>query len=275
MESIIYPLSKLKRLSGFPFPLDEIGLMVNHFSWHKEHRINRYFICFGFNREKYNPPEIDRRPNFSIVPPGSILNTKTAIPHDELFFSYSVKVSEKLKAVFGPLPPERMRFHFAADEEFERDLEEIRTLLKERMTLGTVDRLDTLALKMTFDQIAACSGLPDSGLEPLNTEMKLSEIAERLRRGAKLETLIREYGYSRRAFYYEWNRYFSVSPKQMQLEAKLEKARCLLIGTPLSIAAIAQDCRFSSHRYFHECFQRHYGCTPGEYRRRATQLPRR
>ena len=269
MESIIYPLSKLKRLSGFPFPLDEIGLMVNHFTWHKNRRISRYFVCFNFNKEKYNPPEVDRRPNFSIFPPGSILNTKTAIPHDELFFSYSRQVSEKLKAVFGPLPPERMRFNFAVDDEFEREIKEIRALLKERMTLGTVDRLDTLALKMTFDQIAMGNGSPESGLEPLNTEMKLAEIAERLRYGAKLESLIRQYGYSRRAFYYEWNRYFSVSPKQMQLEAKLEKARNLLLSSTLAIAEIARDCGFSSHRYFHECFQSHYGCTPGEYRKRT------
>jgi len=274
MESVIYPLMKLKRLSGFPFPLDEIGLMVDHFIWHNNYRVDRYFVCFSFNKGKYNPPEIDRRPSFSIISPGRVLNTTTAIPHDELFFSYSVKVSEKLKAVFGPLPPDRVRFNFSADEQFERALKEIRSLLKERMTLGTVDRLDALALKMTFDQVARGDS-SESELEPLNAETKLTEIAERLRHGAKLEALIHQYGYSRRAFYYEWNRYFSVHPKQLQLEYKLEHARNLLLSSTLSIAAIAQDCGFSSHRYFHECFLCHYGCTPGEYRKRANQTARR
>lgn len=271
MESVIYPLMKLKRLAGFPFLLDEIGLMVNHFAWHKNHRIDRYFFCFVFNKEKYNPPEIDRRPSFSIISPGSVLNTTAAVPHDELFFSYSRPVSEKLKAVFEPLPPERIRFYFSADEQFEQDLQVIRALLKERMTLGVVDRLDTLAVKMIFDKISA-GGAPESELEPLNSEAKLMEIAERLRHGAKLEALIHQYGYSRRAFYYEWNRFFSVSPKQMQLEAKLEKARCLLFGTPLSIAEIARSCGFSSHRYFHECFLKHYFCTPGDYRKRSVPV---
>ena len=98
---------------------------------------------------------------------------------------------------------------------------------------------------------------------------KFAEIAEKLRRGGHLEQLIHQYGYSRRAFYYEWNRKFSVSPKQLQLEAKLEKAQCLLLGSTLSIAEIAQESGFSSHRYFHECFLKHYLCTPGEYRRKS------
>ncbi len=272
MESVIYPLSQLKRLLGFPYPLDEIGLLINHFVWHKNHRIVRYFICFDFNKEKYNPPEVDRRPIFSIVPPGNVLNTTTVIRHDELFFSFSRQVSEKLKAVFEPLPPERKRFYFSTDEQFEQDLKEIRALLKERMTLGVADRLDALAMRMIFDQIATGSGSSESGLEPLNSEAKLMEIAERLRHGADLEKLIHQYGYSRRAFYYEWNRYFSVSPKQMQLEAKLEKARCLLLSSTLSIAEIARDCGFSSHRYFHECFLKHYLCTPGDYRKRSVPV---
>ena len=99
---------------------------------------------------------------------------------------------------------------------------------------------------------------------------KLQELAEKLRHGANLETLIRQYGYSRRAFYYEWNRFFSVSPKQLQLEYKLEHARNLLLSSTLSIAEIAQNCGFSSHRYFHECFLKHYLCTPGEYRKRSS-----
>ena len=266
MESVIYPLSKFKRLFAFPYPLDEIGLMVNHFCWHKNRRINRCFICFGFNKEKYNSSEVDRRPSFSIIAPGTVLNTKSVVRHDELFFSYSAEVSQKLKAVFASLPPERMHFNFSADEKFMQYLRKIHLLLKERMTLGTADKLDALAMEMTFS-MTADAGSSDSKLEPLNAEIKLEEIAEKLRRGARLETLIHQYGYSRRGFYYEWNRYFSVSPKQLQLEAKLEKARCLLLSSTLSISEIAQDCGFSSHRYFHECFLRHYFCTPGNYRK--------
>ena len=267
MESVIYPLSKLKRLLAFPYPLDEIGLMVNHFVWHKNHRINRCFICFGFNKEKYNSSEVDRRPSFSIIAPGTVLNTQSVVRHDELFFSYSVEVSQKLKTVFESLPQGRMRFKFPADEKFMQALQQIRSLLKERMTLGTADKLDALALEMTFSMIAD-AGSSESELEPLNAVIKLEEIAEKLRRGARLENLIHQYGYSRRGFYYEWNRYFSVSPKQLQLDAKLQKAQCLLVASSLSIAEIAQDCGFSSHRYFHECFMRQYFCTPGEYRKR-------
>ena len=267
MESVVYPLSKLKRLVAFPYPLYEVGLMFNHFVWHKNNRLNRYFICFAFNKEKYNSSEVDRRPSFSIIPPGTVLNSKSVVRHDELFFTYSTEVSQKLKDVFDPLPQERKSFKFMPDQNFKRDLQKIRTLLAARMTLGTADKLDALAMEMTFSMIVA-AGSFEAQLETLNAEHKLEEIAEKLRRGAHLEPLIHQYGYSRRAFYYEWNRKFSMSPKQMQLEAKLQKAQCMLIGSTLSVAEIAVESGFSSHRYFHESFQRQYSCTPGEYRKR-------
>lgn len=267
---MIYPLGKLKRLSGFPFPLDEIGMMVSHCTWHKNHVIERYFICIGYNKEKYNSAEVDRRPSFSIIAPGMVLNTREMVRHDELFFSYSAALTQKLNAVFDPLPPERRRFHFPQDKTFTRNMETIRELLNSRMTLGTADKLDVLAMQIILGMIADAGTEPD--LEPLNAVLKLEEIAEKLRRGAHLEQLIHQYGYSRRAFYYEWNRKFSVSPKQLQLEAKLEKSQCLLVGSTLSIAEIAQESGFSSHRYFHECFQKHFLCTPGEYRKKSGNL---
>ena len=267
MESVVYPLSKLRRLVAFPYPLYEIGLMFNHFVWHKNNRISRYFICFSFNKGKYNSGEVDCRPTFSIIPPGTVLNSKMVVRHDELFFSYSPAVSRKLKHVFEPLPKERKTFKFMPDENFERDLRKIRSLLTARMTLGSADKLDALAMEMTFSMIAD-AGPFEAKLEPLNAEIKLEEIAEKLRRGGHLEPLIHQYGYSRRAFYYEWSKKFSVSPKQIQQEAKLQKAQCMLLGSTLPIAEIAQDCGFSSHRYFHECFLKQYSCTPGEYRKR-------
>lgn len=266
MKSVIYPLSKLKRLLAFPYPVDEVGLMIDHFVLHKNHRIDRYFICFGFNKEQYNSPEVDRRPTFSIIAPGTILNTQTVVRHDELFFSYSAEISQRLSALFDPLPPERRSFKFSLNEKFERDLRDVRSLLNARMTLGAADKLDALAMEMTLSMIADAEPA-DASQESLKAEIKLQELAEKLRHGASLEPLIRQYGYSRRGFYYEWNRFYSVSPKQMQLEAKLQKAQGLLLGSALSVAEIAQACGFSSHRYFHECFLCHHFCTPGQYRK--------
>lgn len=267
MESVIYPLHKLKRLSGFPFPLDEIGLMVNHFSWHRNRLIDRYFICMSYNKEKYNSSAINSQPSFSIIQPGTVLNSTVEIRHDELFFSYSKEISEKLKAVFDPLSQERRHFKFLPDAAFKQNLTEIRELLNSRMELGTADILDSLAMRMILGMIADRT-VPSAGIKSETVGTKVQAIAVQLKRGAKLESLIRQYGYSRRAFYYEWNRNFSVSPKQLQLEAKLEKAQKLLVNTMLPIAEIAQDCGFSSLRYFYECFLRHFLRTPGEYRKR-------
>ena len=267
MNSVIYSLAKLKRITGFPYPLDEIGLMINHFVWHKDHLIDRYFICFSFNKEKYNSSRVNRCPAFGIIPPGTVLNTTAEVRHDELFFSYSKEVSEKLAAVFEPLRQTRRNVRFLPNAEFTSNLSRIRELLESRMIIGNIDKLDSLALQMSLSAIAD-SAVPMQVEEPLCADMKIQEAALRLKHGEKLKTILRQCGFSRRAFYYEWNRNFSVSPKQFQQEAKLEKAQNLLLCTARPIAEIAQECGFSSLRYFHECFLKHYLCTPGEYRRR-------
>ena len=100
------------------------------------------------------------------------------------------------------------------------------------------------------------------------TNSKIKLIAEKLKQGEKLSALIRKYSFSRRAFYYAWKKQFSVSPKEMENTARLEKAQDLLLHSSLPLSEIAGVCHFSSHRYFHECFLKHFSCTPGEYRKR-------
>ena len=272
MESVVYPLGNLKRLSGFPCRLEEIGLMVNHCVLNRNRLLDRYFVCIGYNKEKYNTSEIERRPRFSILEPGTVLNTKIAILHDEVFFSYTREATERLDEIFAPLPKERRRFYFLPDKKFFRDIEELRNLLKNRMTLGTADKLDAFAMNMI---LSMCTTGITAGteLESLKAEMKIKEIAEKLKSGIRLEPLIREYGFSRRAFYYEWKRVFSVSPKQIQVENMLEKARTMLLASTHNIETVAMECGFSSYRYFHECFMKHYFCTPGEYRTRYGIMP--
>ena len=61
--------------------------------------------------------------------------------------------------------------------------------------------------------------------------------------------------------------YLERSPKRYYLELRLEKARSLLLQTPMTIIDIALACGFSSSSYFSKCYRLSYGRSP--YRERA------
>lgn len=266
MKSVIYQLRQLKRVSNFPFQLDEIGIMVEHCSCVKNKVLDRYFFCFSYNKDKYISTEKNLRPLFSIMPPGTVINSDGKKLHDELFFSYSVSQIEKIRELFN-YGDEKYSSFLLLDDEFMQNLLKLKELITMRNTLGVADKLDTLAMHMIMT-VYSNSLQNNDNPKNVDVEAKIQEIAIKLKHGEKLNALIRKYGFSRRAFYYEWGKMFSVSPKHIQLEAKLEQAQKLLITTQLSIAEIAEQCEFSSYHYFYECFIKYFNSTPGEYRRR-------
>ena len=58
---------------------------------------------------------------------------------------------------------------------------------------------------------------------------------------------------------------YRVTPKQYILNARIRKARQLLIDTPYTVAAVAEECGFSSVYHFCRCFRQRTGKTPTQY----------
>ena len=56
-----------------------------------------------------------------------------------------------------------------------------------------------------------------------------------------------------------------VTPKQYILEARIHKAKQLLVDTPFTVTVIAQDCGFSSVYHFCRAFKKRTGMTPMQY----------
>ncbi len=269
MKSEVCNLTNLKRLTAYPYPLCEVGIMINHAAPEKEVLLDRLFVCFSFNKEAYeNPSGSDLYPTFSILPPGTLLRRTQRLLHDELFFSYTPEVSEKLTPVLCKDGKNYQHLFYLPDAAFREDLQRLRNLLQDKVTLGTADRIDALAMQMIFNGISTAFPFSPAAPKQPDTGMKIQEIALQLKRGKPLASLLKQYGYSRRSFYYEWNSTFSVTPKQFLITARLERSQKLLISGKLPAAEIAAECGFSSLRYFYECFQKHCNCTPGEYRKR-------
>lgn len=64
-------------------------------------------------------------------------------------------------------------------------------------------------------------------------------------------------------------RYLNRSPKRYYVEARLGRARQLLLNTDLPLIEIAVACGFSSSSHFSKCYRERYGASP--YRERGVQ----
>ena len=60
------------------------------------------------------------------------------------------------------------------------------------------------------------------------------------------------------------NRYH-ITPKQYILDIRIHKAKQLLVDTPFTVAAIAEECGFSSVYHFCRSFKQRTGITPTQY----------
>jgi len=82
--------------------------------------------------------------------------------------------------------------------------------------------------------------------------------------------LASEAGLSPRQLERLFARYLGRSPKRHYMELRLERARHLLLQTPMSVMEIALACGFASAAHFSKCYRATYGCTP--YRERGAML---
>lgn len=95
--------------------------------------------------------------------------------------------------------------------------------------------------------------------ETLESELSIQQIAE--------ECSI-SYSNFRKLF----KEYTGVSPALYQQELRLQRAKELLSTTDLSVKAIAYRLNFESSNYFSSKFRAKVGVSPGEYRRKGSEL---
>lgn len=69
-----------------------------------------------------------------------------------------------------------------------------------------------------------------------------------------------------------FRKYFKSSPHQYLLNVRLKKARTFLSATDNPIKAVSEMCGFGSTATFHRQFQKAYGLTPLQFRRRHLAL---
>ena len=82
-----------------------------------------------------------------------------------------------------------------------------------------------------------------------------------------VERLCRLVNLEKSQFYVYYRSFFSSTPKNDLLHARLEKAKNLLSNQALQVKEVAQLCGFGSQAHFTRSFKACYGCAPGGYDR--------
>ena len=264
-----YSLSHVNRLLDCPFRLRAVGWMPEHSYVHMGYRIDKLFICLTFNSRGTGISEIDGRrvtssgkDRLGIIWPGTWIQTLQPCVHDEIYFEYEASCEEAFRRL-GLKPLDGIRF----TEPVENIIREIRCELEHLYRPGAADRLDQLALRL-FTEIAL--EYESMSAERHKTNLKVHDIASyfasHFHEKVDLDDLLRNYGFSRRTFYREWNRLYKISPVHFLLEQRMKLASELLRRSDCSLDEIALQCGFSDRIYFHQRFRQYFHCSPLQYR---------
>ena len=97
---------------------------------------------------------------------------------------------------------------------------------------------------------------------------------ERLADPLPAPALAEAVGLSTRQLERLFRRHLDVSPKRHYLTLRLERARRMLLQSPLPVAEISAACGFASPAHFSKCYRAHFKRTPYKERGEAVPAPR-
>jgi AraC-like DNA-binding protein len=98
-------------------------------------------------------------------------------------------------------------------------------------------------------------------------ELSKKLLKEKLYLNTDLKVIAENIGYSYDYFRHIFKEYVGMSPKQYQLEQKLNRAKELLLNTTISIQSIAKQCGFGSGIAFNDFFKVKLKITPLKFRK--------
>ncbi|MBQ6470460.1 MAG: AraC family transcriptional regulator [Victivallales bacterium] len=257
MKSHIYDLRKIPRNLDFPLPLLAIGWMVCHRSPVKV--LTEAYVCISYNRRQYSEEGFSGA-TLSVLKPGRNMTVAGSL-QDEIFFSYRAEDAVQLTRLLKDRTIVGGQFTFTP--EINALCAKLHDWLDRLHEPGMADSLDLLAIQLLNLCLVAVQNYA-----PQNTrdDLRIHEIATRLKRGENLDLLIRKYHFSRRSFYYAWKRVFSETPVRFRRNEMLKQAELLLRQTTMSVVEIAANCNFSNETCFYRLFRQAYHCTPTQYR---------
>lgn len=128
-----------------------------------------------------------------------------------------------------------------------------------------------LLLLCLFDKLAVLAERSKHVLRSQNTPHYVFQLAARLqdlsRQMPGLEELAHQYFVGQSKLTADFKNIFGMSILAFRRHVQLQAARVLLETTAMDLAQISDECGFSDDNYFIRVFRKHYGITPGVYRK--------
>ena len=186
---------------------------------------------------------------------------------DVLAFIYP---SEKLDAFrCAGMVPEVSCLPFAVNAEISFLVEKFMRLVNNLYSPGVVDQLDWLGFSLIKEVLLAA--MNPSAHQTMEQKMKNIAIwlEAHCAENPDFHAIARQHHLNYTQFYREWSRYNALTPFQYVIKARLANAAKLLKITEMPVSQIIETVNFSGHYAFYRKFEREYGMTPAEYRRRG------
>jgi AraC-like DNA-binding protein len=128
----------------------------------------------------------------------------------------------------------------------------------------TVNLLITRLLTEAMEEYYG--GEPSPKQYPAWVREAAAVLSERCAEEVRVSELATRFYMEQSSFTRRFKGYTGKTPKEYQINCRMERATALLLGSDLSLSEIAARCGFASHSFFTKTFKRLYGITPTAYR---------
>ncbi|MFZ2653703.1 MAG: AraC family transcriptional regulator [Victivallales bacterium] len=147
-----------------------------------------------------------------------------------------------------------------------KDLEEMSHWQEEDSQEAKNFRVTSLILSLLWESDRKKKEIPESGF-PFAEEAK-KIVSSEISSPPSLNSIARRIGISGEYLRHLFRKQFGVGLKEFSLEKRLERAKELLLHSPMRLKEIAESCGFANERAFCTAFKGRTGITPGNFKKR-------
>ena len=183
---------------------------------------------------------------------------------EELSFIFRPESLEPLTAK-GLIGAETWMWPISNIDAVRRAVRELKVAIDSTLNVpGDYDRLDLLVERVLMETLLPGWGTGDPG--SLAVVRAVRKILASPDGTCRFEKIAREHGLSYSTFQRNWKRFYSESPGQYQINARISASCRLLTESSSRIVDIAEATGFDDPAYFSRLFHRRIGMSPSEYR---------
>jgi AraC-like DNA-binding protein len=184
---------------------------------------------------------------------------------EELYFIFQAESLEALTSK-GLVGDEAWMWPIQNVEAVRRAARELKAVIDSSSSApGDNDRLDLLVERVLMETLLPGWGAGDPGSQAVAHAVRTILASPDGR--CHFAEIARDHGLSYSTFQRNWRRFYSETPGEYQLNARISKSCRLLAESPRRILEIAEVTGFDDPAYFSRLFHKRIGMSPSQYRR--------